>query len=88
MEIEGVRKAYGGLARSACAPRGPARRTVALRSTPPPRSFANLLTGATLPDEGEVPCWAAGDEIGDERAWLASLDRFGIVSARAVLLGG
>lgn len=49
----------------------------------------NLVTGASLPDQGEVrvfgrPTSAVTD--GDE--WLASLDRFGIVSERAVLLEG
>jgi ABC-type transporter Mla maintaining outer membrane lipid asymmetry ATPase subunit MlaF len=47
----------------------------------------NLVTGASLPDEGEVRvfgCSTAAVSDGDE--WLASLDRFGIVSERAVLL--
>jgi ABC-type transporter Mla maintaining outer membrane lipid asymmetry ATPase subunit MlaF len=49
----------------------------------------NLVTGAGLPDVGEVRVFgrptsdiAGGDE------WLTSLDRFGIVSPRAVLLEG
>lgn len=49
----------------------------------------NLVTGASLPDEGEVRVFGrpTGEvENGDE--WLASLDRFGIVSERAVLLEG
>jgi ABC-type transporter Mla maintaining outer membrane lipid asymmetry ATPase subunit MlaF len=49
--------------------------------------FVNLVTGASLPDEGEVRVLGrqtASIENGDE--WLASLDRFGIVSPRAVLL--
>ena len=51
--------------------------------------LVNLVTGAGLPDRGEVRVMgertadiAGGDE------WLASLDRFGIVSERAVLLEG
>lgn len=51
--------------------------------------FTNLVNGATLPDEGEV--WVAGtrtDQVTSEEAWLASLDRFGIVTVRAVLLDG
>ncbi len=51
--------------------------------------LVNLVTGASLPDEGEVRVLgqstadiAGGDE------WLASLDRFGIVSPRGVLLEG
>ena len=49
--------------------------------------LVNLITGAALPDQGEVSvfgrstaCIASGDE------WLASLERYGIVSPRAVLL--
>ncbi|HXW04788.1 MAG TPA: hypothetical protein VD833_06130, partial [Vicinamibacterales bacterium] len=51
--------------------------------------LVNLVTGAGLPDSGSVRVFgrdtatiAGGDE------WLASLDRFGIVSPRAVLLEG
>lgn len=50
-------------------------------------ALVNLLTGAVLPDEGRVEI--AGRDtaaIPDADAWLASLDRFGIVSERAVLL--
>jgi ABC-type lipoprotein export system ATPase subunit len=51
--------------------------------------LANLVTGASLPDEGDVIVFGrrtAAIEDGDE--WLASLERFGIVSPRAVLLDG
>jgi ABC-type lipoprotein export system ATPase subunit len=51
--------------------------------------FVNLVTGASLPDEGTVVTFGrptADVTEGDE--WLASLDRFGIVSPRAVLLEG
>lgn len=56
---------------------------------PAAETFVNLATGSGLPDEGEVrvlgqPTSAITD--GDD--WLASLDRFGIVSHRAVLLEG
>jgi ABC-type transporter Mla maintaining outer membrane lipid asymmetry ATPase subunit MlaF len=51
--------------------------------------LVNLVTGASLPDAGEIRVFgrstrdiASGDE------WLESLDRFGIVSPRAVLLEG
>jgi ABC-type transporter Mla maintaining outer membrane lipid asymmetry ATPase subunit MlaF len=49
--------------------------------------LVNLVTGASVPDEGEVRVGGqstASFSNGDE--WLASLDRFGIVSPRAVLL--
>jgi putative ABC transport system ATP-binding protein len=49
--------------------------------------LVNLVTGASVPDEGEVR--VLGDRTADVTNgddWLASLDRFGIVSPRAVLL--
>lgn len=49
--------------------------------------LVNLVTGASLPDEGEVRVFGrATRSIADGDEWLASLDRFGIVSPRAVLL--
>ncbi len=49
--------------------------------------FVNLLTGASLPDSGAV--WIFGRrtaDVSDAAEWLTVVDRFGIVSARAVLL--
>ncbi len=49
--------------------------------------FVNLVTGAMLPDEGQVHVFGfdvAAITDGDE--WLRTLDRFGILSDRAVLL--
>ena len=47
----------------------------------------SLVTGATLPDEGIVTVFGKSTaDIRDGDEWLASLDRFGIVSPRAVLL--
>ena len=49
--------------------------------------FVNLVTGASVPDEGDIAVLGASTaSITDGDAWLASLDRFGIVSPRAVLL--
>jgi len=49
--------------------------------------FINLVTGAAVPDEGTVRAFGqATTDITDGDAWLASLERFGIVSPRAVLL--
>ena len=49
--------------------------------------FINLVTGATLPDRGEVTAFGRSTSaIQDSADWLATLDRFGIVSERAVLL--
>jgi len=47
----------------------------------------NLLTGASLPDSGEIRIFGRPtSEITDSTDWLAMLDRFGIVSERAALL--
>jgi len=49
--------------------------------------LVNLVTGASVPDEGEVIVLGQSTaSIPDGEAWLVSLDRFGIVSPRAVLL--
>lgn len=49
--------------------------------------LVNLVTGASVPDEGEVAVVGRSTHaIADGDEWLASLDRFGIVSPRAVLL--
>jgi ABC-type transporter Mla maintaining outer membrane lipid asymmetry ATPase subunit MlaF len=51
--------------------------------------FVNLVTGATVPDGGEVKLFGrATSSIADSADWLAVVDRFGIVSERAVLLDG
>jgi predicted ABC-type transport system involved in lysophospholipase L1 biosynthesis ATPase subunit len=51
--------------------------------------FIHLITGAALADEGDVRI--AGTDtraIATDTEWLASLDRFGIVTDRAVLIDG
>lgn len=49
--------------------------------------FVNLVTGAITPDAGEVRVFGQSTaDITDGDAWLASLDRFGLLSQRAVLL--
>ena len=49
--------------------------------------FVSLATGSGLPDQGEVRVMGeATSAITDGDAWLSSLDRFGIVSHRAVLV--
>ncbi len=49
--------------------------------------FVNLVTGATLPDTGTVHVFGhATSSIADGTEWLQTLDRFGIVTERAVLL--
>jgi ABC-type lipoprotein export system ATPase subunit len=49
--------------------------------------LVNLVTGASVPDEGEIVVGGRSTaSIADGEEWLASLDRFGIVSPRAILL--
>ena len=49
--------------------------------------FVNLVTAATLPDEGEVRIFGTPTStIQTPDAWLGVLDRFGIVGERAVVL--
>ncbi len=50
--------------------------------------FVNLVTGALLPDTGSIRVFGRDTaDITDSADWLAAVDRFGIVSRRAVLLG-
>lgn len=90
VQVRGLRKDYGGL-RPLRIERLDlhARETVALlgfdRITA--EVLVNLLTGATVPDAGEICVFGQSTRaIADGDAWLASLDRFGILSERAVLL--
>jgi predicted ABC-type transport system involved in lysophospholipase L1 biosynthesis ATPase subunit len=49
--------------------------------------FVNLVTGAAVPDSGDVRVDGRSTrEIATDTEWLASLDRFGIVTERSVLL--
>ena len=51
--------------------------------------FLNLVTGASLPDGGEIKVFGQNTAaVASGEEWLASLDRFGIVSERAVVLEG
>jgi ABC-type transporter Mla maintaining outer membrane lipid asymmetry ATPase subunit MlaF len=52
-------------------------------------ALVHLITGAALPDRGEVRVdGRPTKDVGADMEWLASLDRFGIVTERAVLLDG
>lgn len=49
--------------------------------------LVNLVTGAMLPEEGTVRVFGrATAEIADSADWLSTVDHFGIVSERVVLL--
>jgi ABC-type transporter Mla maintaining outer membrane lipid asymmetry ATPase subunit MlaF len=54
---------------------------------PMAETFINLVTGASLPDRGAVTIFGRPtSSIEDSTEWLVAVDRFGIVSERAVLL--
>ena len=67
-----------------------ARDRVAITSLDAPmaETIVNLVTGAVLPQRGEVVVLGRRTaQIDQADDWLGSLDRVGLVSARAVLLG-
>ena len=90
LKISGLRKQYSGLRplRVNALSIGAGQR-VALQGFDAAAAevLVNLVTGASLPDEGVVEvCGRSTHAISDGDEWLDSLDRFGIVSPRAVLL--
>jgi len=88
--VRGVTKNYGGLRplRLAALTVEPgARLALTDIDAPAAEILVNLLTGATLPDEGEVCLFGrATAAISDAGDWLATLDRIGMVSPRAMLI--
>lgn len=50
-------------------------------------TFVHLVTGATLPDEGDISLFGRSTrEITDGDAWLKSLDGVGMITARGILI--
>jgi ABC-type polar amino acid transport system ATPase subunit len=90
LEFDGISKNYGGLRPLRIADlRIAAGEHVALLGVDRPGGevLVNLATGQTLPDAGEVRVFGRPTSaISDSADWLATVDRFGIVSGRAVLL--
>lgn len=61
--------------------------SVAGLDAPAAEMLVTLVTGASLPDAGEVRLFGQSTaDIGDSAAWLESLDGIGVLSARVVLL--
>jgi predicted ABC-type transport system involved in lysophospholipase L1 biosynthesis ATPase subunit len=91
IDIAGVSKAYGGLRPlrvKGLQIGGGDRLALAGLDAGAAETLVNLITGASLPDEGTVR--VAGHDtrgIATDTEWLSSLDRFGIVTHRAVLIG-
>jgi ABC-type ATPase involved in cell division len=90
IEFTGVVKDYHGLRPLRVADLAVSlgeRAVLAGLDVPAAEVFINLATGAALPDQGEVRIMGqATSAITEADTWLASLDTFGIVSHRAVLL--
>ncbi|MBS1816468.1 MAG: hypothetical protein JSU08_00915 [Acidobacteria bacterium] len=90
LELTGVTKAYGALRplrieRLVLAP-GDQLALLGL-DQPAAEVLINLVTGASLPDTGEVRVFGRRTaDITETDDWLTFLDRFGIVSDRAALL--
>jgi len=92
LELKDVSKSYGGLR--------PLRiqrlmvssaECIAILGVDQPMAevFVNLVTGASLPEAGSVAVFGQPTSaIADGTEWLALVDRFGIVSDRAVMLEG
>lgn len=61
--------------------------TVTGLDAPAAEVFVHLVTGAALPDEGDIALFGTNTRtITDATAWLRALDRLGLVSHRAVLV--
>lgn len=61
--------------------------SIAGLDAPAAETFVHLVTGATLPDDGDVVMFGQNTRaIADGKAWLASLDRVGMITARAILI--
>jgi phospholipid/cholesterol/gamma-HCH transport system ATP-binding protein len=90
VEVRGLSKRYAGLRplRVSSLSIAPAERVAILGlDEPAAEVFVNVLTGATLPDEGEVRLFGRQTlAITDADDWMATLDRIGMVSLRAVLV--
>jgi predicted ABC-type transport system involved in lysophospholipase L1 biosynthesis ATPase subunit len=51
-------------------------------------TFVHLVTGATLPDSGDVSLFGQNTRtIADSAAWLKSLDGVGMVTSRGIVIG-
>lgn len=92
LHLAGVSKNYGGLRplRIHELTVAAAERVAILGlDQPMAEVFVNLVTGTGLPEQGTVQVLGQPTAaIVDSTAWLALVDRFGIVSERAVLLEG
>ena len=89
IDVRGVTKHYGGLRPlrlAALTVSAGDRVAITGLDAPAAEILVTLLTGAALPDEGEVRLFGrATAGIADAGDWMATLDRVGMVSPRAML---
>jgi ABC-type transporter Mla maintaining outer membrane lipid asymmetry ATPase subunit MlaF len=89
IDVRGVTKNYGGLRplRLAALTVAPGERLAILGiDAPAAEILTSILTGTALPDEGEVRLFGRSTSaIVDADDWMATLDRVGLVSPRALL---
>lgn len=90
LDIRGLVKDYQGLrplrVRELAVERGHVL-SLAGFDAPAAEMFVHLVTGAALPDEGDVTLFGTNTRhIPNPQAWLRSLDGLGLISHRAVLL--
>ena len=88
--LQNVEKQYGGLrplrVRELRVPGGRVTMVLGI-DRPAAEAFVNLITGASLPEQGDVISLGRPTrDIADSNEWLAFVERFGIVSDRIVLL--
>jgi ABC-type transporter Mla maintaining outer membrane lipid asymmetry ATPase subunit MlaF len=92
IEITGLEKASAGLPTirvRRLVVRAGDRYTVQGLDAGAAEAIVHLVTGAALPDRGEVRLdGRRTQDVATDMEWLASLDRFGIVTERSVLLDG
>ena len=90
LTLRGVEKRYGALrplrVRELTLHEGESVAIVGVDG-PAAEVLVDLITGSIVPDQGEVEVFGAPtSSVADGQAWLALLDRFGMLSPRAVLL--
>lgn len=90
--LKNVEKEYGGLrplrVRDLVVPAGSITMLIGF-DRPAAEAFVNIMTGAALPEKGEVVSLDTPTAtIADSDAWLKFVEQFGIVSDRIVLLEG
>lgn len=90
LRVDGLVKDYRGLRplRIQKLALGPAESTAIVGlDQPSAEVLVNLLTGASLPDAGDIVAFGRSTrDISDSADWLSVVDRFGIVTPRAALL--